>query len=390
MLESTHVAHNALDARLARLASLGLRRPGNVLLAEYLAALATERILDDDAVSQVSAAYNRLRYAPAADDDPQLAPAVAALETVARRLAELTAPERADLIRRVSARLPAQPADGAAIDADVMAGDALDRDTVCLADARTPVPPTRSSAAARDGHFVAVAQPRSTGRTQPAEAIDDPAPPKRSRAGRPRLSVELLALVALITFFSGYFSRELTNKAIDTAGDIDTPNAAGPTLARDAWKQRDLWGYCVRERAAEDARTKNYGKARLALELALADAPQDSAVLNDLAALYLLPDADGHTDAARALELIERALASTRQATILDTAAAAHFCCGHVGEAIRLEKESLACGQQLGETMTADFRERCRQQLERYQAAAQAETGTQAASPPKTPATSRS
>jgi hypothetical protein len=377
-----------LDARLARLATLGLRRPANVLLAEYLAALAAERILDDDAAAEVAAAYNRLRYAPAAGDDPQLAAAVAALDAVALRLAALSAPERADVARRVRARLPAQSADEAATGLDLPTGDALERDTECLADAGTPVPPTRSQPASSPGGAAAATHARSAVGARAADSsdpVDGLAQPARPRAGRQRISLELAALVALATFFGGYFSREMGKQTLDAAGDVDASiGSTGPVFARDAWKDAGLWSYCLRERAAEDARLREYGKARLALELALASTPNEAGVLNDLAALYLIPDEADRTDPKRARELADRGLASVRWATILDTAAEAHFRCGDVSDAIRLEQESLTRGGQLDGQMTADFREHCRRQLARYQSAARAESGSQAASPPKT------
>jgi hypothetical protein len=401
MLKSTHVARNALDDRLARLEVLGFRRPANVLVAEYLAAFAAEGILDPAAAAEVSAAYNRLRYSPAADDDPQLAPAVAALDAVARRLAALTATERANLARRVRARMPAVPAGevdvDSGLDGDIdrgdATGDALERDTECAAGSNTPVPPTRFQPAARHKRRADATKERSSLRAQSTElieSVDGPATPERRRVGLPRISLELVALFALATFFGGYFSRDVANKTVGAPGDVDE-SAGGtvPVLARDAWKEAGLFSYCVRARAAEEARTEEYGKARLGLELALAYAPRDASVLNDLAALYLVPDKAGGSDPQRALELAERAVASSRQAMILDTAAEAHFRCGHIGEAIRLEQELLTSDSLVGEKPTGDFRERCRKQLERYQAADRAQGDSQAASPPKAARTSR-
>ncbi len=103
MLESTHVAQNGFERGLAALAQLGLVRPANVLLAEYLAALTAEEILDATTAERLSAVYNRVRYSAVSADDPELQEAVATLESVAARLTAWSADERRQVVRRVRA-----------------------------------------------------------------------------------------------------------------------------------------------------------------------------------------------------------------------------------------------------------------------------------------------
>ncbi len=122
-------------------------------------------------------------------------------------------------------------------------------------------------------------------------------------------------------------------------------------------------------RGDQDAQARHFQKARLELELVHAYVPKDAAVLNDLAALYLTRDETGRTDPKRALELIERALKITRQPTILDTAAEAHFQCGHIDEAIRLERESLSKEFAWSDASAGPFRQYRQQQLQRFREA---------------------
>ena len=94
MLESTQGERSGLERGLAELAALGLVRPANVLLSEYLSALTAEDLLDVATAERVSAAYNRARYSAAADDYPDLREAVTSLNRVAQRLAALSPHDR--------------------------------------------------------------------------------------------------------------------------------------------------------------------------------------------------------------------------------------------------------------------------------------------------------
>ncbi len=142
-----------------------------------------------------------------------------------------------------------------------------------------------------------------------SDSLDSSSPvPNRRHPPLPRGILAFFTLTALATFFGGYFLREIVSKRAG-AGD-------------------------------------DFSNARV-LELVVAYAPDNPMALNDLAALYLIPDERGGTSRPlRALDLAERALEFTREPLILDTAAEAQFQCGHVREAIRLEGESL--GKTLG------------------------------------------
>lgn len=373
MLESTHVAQSGLERGLAALAQFGLVRPSNVLLTEYLAALTAEDVLEAAAAARLSAVCNRVRYSAVGDHDPEVQDAVATLESVATRLTAMSADERRQIVRRVRERLPLAAANN-------LATDSFERETASLSDARTPIPPTRHAIV--DRPLPAAPRPHTqpmppiaTGPVAdsfgPLDELDAvPATPvvpavKKTR-GLPRLSLELAAIVALATFFGGYFMRDVFKKTVEAADEAaETTNYEHLTL-NDAWKNQGAWVHGVRARGDQDAQAHRFEKARLALELVHAYVPNDAAVLNDLAALYLTRDEAGRSDPKRALELIEQALKITRQSTILDTAAEAHFQCGHVEEAIRLEHESLSKEFAWSGGTTGQFRQYREQQLQRY------------------------
>jgi hypothetical protein len=395
MSESTHVAQNGFERGLATLAQLGLVRPANVLLAEYLAALTAEEILNATTAERLSAVYNRVRYSAVSADDPELQEAVATLESVAARLTAWSADERRQVLRRVRARLPLPPTD-----------DGLERETACLSDARTPIPPTRHANADRHSSPQSRAahpsprphiEPASTNTafgdvSNPLDEFDAlPVAPAAAattrRVGLPRLSLELAAVVGLATFFSGYLVRDAFRKTVEVADEVGGGSGEHLTL-NDAWKDQGAWVHGVRARGDQDAEARHFQKARLELELVHAYVPRDAAVLNDLAALYLTRDESGRTDPTRALELIERALTITRQPTILDTAAEAHFQCGHIDEAIRLERESLSKELAWSNASAGQFRQYRQQQLERFREAEPVRTAQLPAGPtePSVPA----
>jgi hypothetical protein len=102
MLESIRVTQTDLERGLNDLETLGLIRPSNVLLAEYLGALTAEDIMDVATAATISAAYNRARYSAVSDDDPQLREAVEALDRVAAGVAVMPAQSRKELALSLS------------------------------------------------------------------------------------------------------------------------------------------------------------------------------------------------------------------------------------------------------------------------------------------------
>jgi hypothetical protein len=363
---------NGLERGLAQLEALGLIRPPHVLLAEYLDALTAEGVLDAATAEQVSAAYNRLRYSALFDDDPRTGEAIASLECVATRLAALSVEQRQQIAARVRERIPAllieQPAE-------------------TLFAPATPVPPSRTAHSSRQSR-VDTASSEGTDRSAEFSDPHDPLAPglssqTRRRSLRPRVPLEMSAVAALATFFGGYFLRESVNKMAEIGDDAPFSSYGPNHLAiRDVWKEPKLWVEGVLARADEDARSKQFTKARLGLELALAYSPGDVAMLNDLAALYLAPDESGATNPQRALQLAEKSLELTRQPTVLDTAAEAHFQCGHIREAIALEDESLTRTFCPDEAQDIAFRKYRRKQLEKFQEAAQLRTAARASVSP--------
>jgi hypothetical protein len=370
MLESTQV-RSGLERGLAELESLGLVRPPNVLLAEYLRALTAEDVLDLAAADQVSAAYNCVRYSAAGDGDPQVREAAATLDRVAERLAAMGPQDRQQIAARVCQRIQSLPAE-----------QFLERDTERLGDARkTAVAPSRQTPATRKRH---VANTSAENALSAAE-LSDPLDPFVSvsqdsngrRSSRPRVPLELSAVVALATFFGGYFFRDGVNKTTDVGDEVGANADPSHVSARDAWKNTELWVNGLRFRADEEARSQRYAKARRGFELALVYLPDNPSILNDLASLDLTPDEAGRTHPKRALELVQRALEFTRQPTVLDTAAEAQFQCGNIRAAIRLEGESLT--HTLASEDEGGFRKYRETQLKKFQDADQIRT---AQSPP--------
>ncbi len=386
MLESTQKNPTGLELELAELQAFGLVRPSNVLLAEYLKALTAEGVLDAATAEQVSAAYNRVHYSAVSDDDPQVREAIAALERVADRVAAMTSHDRKELARRLANRLPAAPAE-----------PLLERDTEFLLEGcETPLPPTRATRkrdrkqATEQHKFVATSGELSTTASRSPATRDPLAAPTLTASCRrtllPRVSLAFAILAALATFFGGYFFHE-TGNATAEVRDVPLP-AHGPAhrAIHNVWQDAKLWLDGLRSRSEEAARSQQYAKARLALELMLAYAPDNPSVLNDLATIHLKPNAEGGRDPKRALELIQRALELNREPAILDTAAEAHFQCGNVGEAIRLEGESMANAFEPDDE-NDEFRTFRLKQLQKFQDAAQIRTAEGTPASPKETAT---
>jgi tetratricopeptide (TPR) repeat protein len=348
-MSSTQVAQNDLDRGLIELEALMVHRPPNVLLAEYLGALAAEEVLDADAVAQVSSAFNGVRYSALAADDPQVNEAAALLTRAAARLAAMSPEDRQQIARRVQDRIQrpvAQPAQ--------------QFDTERSIDApKTPVPPARQIEAARHNHFQAAI---SESDDRLFEFPDErgtfvaSSPPANRRSALPRVPLELAALVALVTFFGGYFLRNAANKVAEvSASPPPFPTEKRPIL--------DVWAATTRQLGNAEAQGKHYRRACLALELALDYLPEDATTLNNLAWYYLQPD-DSDTDPQRALELVNRALELNRQGVFLDTAAEAHFQLGDFREAVRLERDAITTCDEQGERVDRGFLDRQLQKFE--------------------------
>jgi tetratricopeptide (TPR) repeat protein len=360
-MSSTQVAQSDLDRGLVQLETLVLIRPPNVLLAEYLSALAAEDVLDAATAAQVSRTLNGLRYSVVPLDDGQIGEAAASLVRATDRLAAMSPEDRKQIAERVRNRIQ-RPA----------AEPAQHCQEGCTTDApRTPVPPARQNHATRPNHEQsAIGQ----GNDRPFESIDPQdeliaslPQTNRRRGALPRISLELTALAALGTFFGGYFFRDAANKVAD-ASALPVPFPTSP-------KRRpvlEAWVETTRALGDAEAQAEHYPKARLALELALAYSPEDAKTLNNLAWYYLLSEKSG-TNPQRALKLVNRALELSRLGTYLDTAAEAHFQLGDFGEAVRLEREALITVKEEGERVDLRFLQR---QLKKFEDAERAHSAT--------------
>jgi len=332
---STQSTENGLEQGLAALEAFGLIRPPNVLLTEYLNALIAEDVLDSAAAGQIADAYNRARYATDASEQANVSDATAALQQVAARLVAMTAEDRQQLAQRIRDRIetPAEvePYPGNC-NSEVLARN-------------TPVPVGRQVRFESQG----TSPPRLYTQTVSADPFATSAPASVWwRSALRRRTLELSAIVALAIFFCGYFFRDLANKTIDpkyAAGASGKKSKAGASSetanARNAVHLPKDLAEAVKSTAFDETQRKQFGKARLGYEFLLAYSPDDPNVLNNLAWVYLFPDENGTTNPQRSLELVSRALEINRDPIFLDTAAEAHFQCGHRREAIRLEQEAM-------------------------------------------------
>jgi tetratricopeptide (TPR) repeat protein len=175
--------------------------------------------------------------------------------------------------------------------------------------------------------------------------------------------MELAALAVLLTFFGGYFFRDAANKV--AGASESSPPFIVPIAGRTA---PGPWVDAIRSLGNAEARATHYGKARLALELALPYSEEDPTELNNLAWYYLLPDKQAGTNPQRALQLINQALGVRRAWEFLDTAAEAHFQLGDFKEAIRLETEAINAPNERRSANDSAFLER---QMEKFQNAEQ-------------------
>jgi tetratricopeptide (TPR) repeat protein len=310
----TQVVQNGLDRGLAELDALGLPRPPHVLIAEYLDALTAEAVLDHAEAASIAAAFNRIRFSAVTADDAQVGEAAGFLSRAAARIAAMSPDERKEISDRIRDRMRRPGAE--------------------------PLPGPERDAVLRIERVLASPSPAGAVDFAVAEDFDAPfegshasaafvtASPRKSRrwTGLPR-TVELLALAGVVIFFSGYFFRNLSDKIV---GGTEAPGPKDETIFKS-----------VRNLGVSQSIGQRYGKARIALEFAIANGEEDAEALNSLAWSYVNPDEHGATNPQRALELINQGLKKERLPAYLDTAAEAHFQLGNFSEAVRLEEEAL-------------------------------------------------
>lgn len=361
---TTPLLQNGLDRSLEKLDELGLTRPPNVLLAEYLAALTAAELLDGQAAAKVSAAFNRLRYSVVPEEDPEFREAVIALDAVAERLRAMSPQERERVCQSVLGRLPLP---GAA--RVPHSQDASPAGTEAAPSSAAPAAPERSNESSIDSLF----EP-SGSRTQVVTAVPRNGVHHGVRPRLPRVPMEVCALVALAVFFGGYFFRDAADKVVKTVS-AGRPDA---DRLRDVWVTPEAWVDTVRQYGIDESRNHHWRTARLALELALASSDADlktqHGTLNALAWSYLFPDEDGVTNPQRALELANRAIQIERAPGYLDTAALAYFQLGKISDAVRLQREALVRVNLSGTPLWSELSDRLKkfEDAERRQDAATA------------------
>jgi hypothetical protein len=262
MLESTEMVRSGLERGLAELEALGLVRPANVLLSEYLSALTAENVLDVATAERVSAAYNRAMYSAAAADSRDVREAVTSLDRIAQRLAALSPQDRQQIAKRIQDRIQSQPAEQLA-----------ERETESLAGGwKTGAPPKRSPQSTRRHRDTRSSVEQALCSLESSDAngpLASPVPPAtRKRLLSPRVSLALSAVAALVTFFGGYFFRDNVNK-LAVVGTDGASFGSEELGARDPWKDLELWLNGIRWRADEAARSQHDDKAKCAAPVGL-------------------------------------------------------------------------------------------------------------------------
>jgi tetratricopeptide (TPR) repeat protein len=328
VVTSPTAAENVLATCLEKLERLGLARPASALVTEYLAALTAENVVDAETAARVAAAYHRLRYGAVDPGDLDVRQAVARLEEAAKAVAAMPDAARHDLAERIGSRLSPWPA-----------GE------MPPAAAQPSVLHTRP-----DWGAIAIGKELAADLSNDADSFPDEdsalafksKAPKRRRDVRIRSwPLETVTLVVVGLIFIGYIFRHGIDEAIGPNAAEAPASGRPPVIARDVWRHDDYWAANLRRRAQTEAAKKRDRTARLAYELLLSDVPRDAGALNDLAWLYLTSDEPAVRDPKRGLELALRALAISRQPSILDTAAEARFQAGQTDEAVKLEQEAL-------------------------------------------------
>jgi hypothetical protein len=340
-MSTTQVAQNGLDRGLGELETLGLTRPPNVLLTEYLNVLTGEDVLDAALAAQIAAAFNRVRYSAVPADDTQVNDAAASLDRAVARLAAMNPERRTEISERVRNRIYLLGGmRGSFVEPGSEGSPSIGSWKGPVTRAQ-PIPAPSVINEALDSSF------ELSDRADGFVAALSPTDPRQS--GLPRIPLEFCALAILAAFFVGYFFRDAANKFVEADGD---------RAARSGFRSPDSWMATVRAVGEDEVRAQHYGKARQALEFALSFSQhEDARTLNELAWSYVNPDEKGTTNPQRALDLITRALKLDRGPELLDTAAEAHFQLGNFSEAVRLEREAL--------TRSADGRPVLEQSLEK-------------------------
>jgi tetratricopeptide (TPR) repeat protein len=350
---SPTAAENALATGLEKMERLGLARPASALVTEYLAALAAENVVDAETAARVAAAYHRLRYGTVDPGDLDVREAVARLEEAAKAVAAMPDAARHELNERIGSRL--SPSTAGATPAA----------------AQPSVPHTRLNGGAFAVGKELAADLSNDADSFPDEdsdsAIKSKAPKRRRDIGVRSWPLETVTLVVVGLIFIGYIFRHGIDEAIGPNAAEATASGRLQVIARDVWKHDDYWAANLRHRARTEAAQKRDRTARLAYELLLSDVPRDAGALNDLAWLYLTSDEPAVRNPKRGLELALRALAISRQPSILDTAAEARFQAGQTDEAVKLEQEALESLPRYFGFDDKQFRTLLRRQLDKFQ-----------------------
>lgn len=356
-------SHNELAGCFAELDRLSLARPANASIAEYLEALAAERVIDAETSALVCAAYNRLHYGIDRDDLEVRQAAVCLRDSIVA-FGKISDDARNLIAERIRRRLST----AAAPEPAVTRLEGTEPTNFVL-----PIESSEDSVSDSAG-------PRSS---PDFDANLDPPSSNRTRRREIRINsipLETAALVIVGLIVGGYILRGGTDQTI-TDGGVEAGGSKRPKVAAaDVWKHQDYWAANLRRRAKTEAARKREQSARLGFELLISEVPKDADALNDLAWLYLTSDDLSLRNPQRGLDLALRALAISRAPAILDTAAEARYQTGQADDAVKLELEAIDSLPRFSGFQGAQFQATLRRQLEKFQSAAKSNS-SQASSP---------
>ena len=357
-----------LARQFAALETLRVGRPATASIGEYLAALASEGVIDPKTAALVGAAYNRLRYAEAVPADLELRQASESLSTSISAFAARSDEERRVVSERIRQRLSSE---GELAAAGMNAAESANPATAF--DARLLTTSADSSS-----QFAGDMDPTPNFLAEPEPDAKELKRRRGIRISSVPLETATLVVVGLVV--SGYILRGGTDHAISPAASEAFGSKRAKVFAADIWRNDDYWAHNLRRRAETEAARKQERTARLGFELLIGESPKDAGALNDLAWLYLTSDDLSLRDPHRGLELALRAVAISRLPALLDTLAEARFQTGAPDEAVKLEKEAIDSLPRLSGFQDTQFTSTLRRQLAKFESAAKA-NATQASAP---------
>ena len=323
---------------LSEFEPFGLGRPASVSLGEYLQFLSQAEVLPQQVADSVAARYYRNRYGGAANaEEPNFEDSILALQSAIAVLRELDEQQLADLVSDFSERF----------------------DSASQSDSspsHAPEPAASSDAATQDpSQFHELADSPSADKHATGPQAYEPIPVMASDRKwflwlAAVAAVAVLVMWTMATLFGGYLKHQDIADAVRSAEmryrlgiPIEESNERVSNLRKliasdldDLQKAQALQGL-----ANAHVGRFEYAEAITIFQQAMARAPDDAELLNDLAWLLLTADDRSYRDRIQALELAQRAVAANPRPHIMDTLAEACFQNGDFARAVKIEEQAM-------------------------------------------------